>query len=68
VHAILGEKDEAFELLEKAYEQHKLWLAFLSAPAFDSLRDDPRLGDLCRRIGLPESVSTQTRDQGPLEA
>jgi len=60
LHAILGEKEEAFKLLERAYEQRNNWLVFLSAPTFDSLRDDPRFADLCRRIGLPESVSAQT--------
>jgi len=68
LHGILGEKEEAFKLLEKAYEQRNIWLVLLSAPPFDSLRDDPRFADVFRRIGLPESVSTQTRDQGLLEA
>jgi len=64
LHATLGEKDEAFELLEKAYRQHNPWLVRLRFPPFDCLCDDPRFADLCRRIGLPESVSTQTRDVG----
>jgi len=64
LHATLGEKDEAFAILERAYEKHNVWLVYLSTPSFDGLRDDPRFADLCRRIGLPESVSTQTRDVG----
>lgn len=63
VHAILGEKDEALERLERAYEQRNLWL-FLRGPMFDSLRDDPRFANLCPRIGLPESMSRQPRDLG----
>jgi len=66
LHGILGEKDRAFEVLEKAYEQRNMWLVFLSAPAFDSLRDDARFADLSRRIGLPNPRSTPVRDRGPL--
>ena len=55
LHATLGEKDEAFELLEKAYGQHNPWLGRLRFPPFESLRDDPRFADLCRRIGLPQA-------------
>ncbi len=68
LHGILGGKDEAFEVLEKAYEQRIFWLALLASPTYDSLRDAPRFAALCRRIGLPESVATQTPDRGPLEA
>jgi len=55
LHATLGEKDEAFAILERAYEKHNVWLVYLSTPSFDSLRDDPRFADLCRRIGLPQA-------------
>ncbi len=52
----LGELDRAFELLETAYEQRAgilTWLKYIAAimPGF---RDEPRLADLLRRIGLPE--------------
>src|SRR5262249_16211182 len=57
LNATLGEKDEAFAVLERAYEQRNPWLAFLNSPTFDSLRDDPRFAGFCRRIGLPESAS-----------
>jgi TolB-like protein/Tfp pilus assembly protein PilF len=55
LHGTLGEKEEAFDLLEKAYEQRNIFLAYLRSPTFDSLRDDPRFADLCRRIGLPQA-------------
>jgi non-specific serine/threonine protein kinase len=64
LNATLGEKDEAFAVLERAYEQRNPWLAFLNSPTFDSLRDDPRFAGFCRRIGLPDSVSTHTGGQG----
>ena len=53
IHAQLGQKDQAFEWLEKAYEERQGWLIFLkSEPFFDPLRDDPRFDDLLWRINL----------------
>jgi tetratricopeptide (TPR) repeat protein len=55
IHAALGEKDEAFAWLEKAYDEHSFFLVFLPAdPWFDPLRDDPRFQDLLRRLNFPE--------------
>jgi len=54
LHAILGEKEDALALLEVACAQHNVWLPYLSIPLFDSIREDPRFADLCRRIGLPQ--------------
>jgi adenylate cyclase len=49
----LGEKDKAFRLLEKAYEERDAKLFLLKVdPRFDCLRPDPRFTDLLRRIGL----------------
>src|SRR5262249_1032245 len=49
-----GDKNQAFEWLEKAYQDRDEWLRLLRvAPSFDSLRSDPRYADLVRRIGLP---------------
>lgn len=54
VHVGLGEKDLALDWLEKAYEDHSIWLIFLNVyPVFDSLRPDPRFQQLVRRIALP---------------
>ena len=48
-HAQLGEKDQAFEWLEKAYADHDL--SFVNVdPHFDPLRDDPRFQDLLARM------------------
>ena len=53
VYAGLGEKDEAFMWLEKAYQDRSWWIATLKAnPQFDSLREDPRFQDLLRRVNL----------------
>lgn len=49
----LGERDRAFEHLEKAYEERYGFLSYLKVePLFDSLRSDERFVDLARRVGL----------------
>jgi serine/threonine protein kinase/tetratricopeptide (TPR) repeat protein len=54
-YALLGDRDNAFVWLEKAYQQHASGLLGLPVnPAFDSLRSDPRYADLVRRIGFPQ--------------
>ena len=54
IHAGLGEHDQAFEWLEKAYEERSGWLVWLkSEPVSDVLRSDPRFQNLLRRVGLP---------------
>jgi tetratricopeptide (TPR) repeat protein len=53
IHAGLGDKDQAFALLEKAFEEHSFALQWLKVePRWDSLRSDPRFQDLLRRVGL----------------
>jgi tetratricopeptide (TPR) repeat protein len=52
-YAALGNKDKAFENIEKAYqERHPLMMIFsVDLHYFDSLHDDPRYVDLVRRLG-----------------
>jgi serine/threonine protein kinase/Tfp pilus assembly protein PilF len=53
-YARLGEKDQAFAWLEKAYAEKSGFLRLLKVfPFFDSLRSDPRYADLLKRMGLP---------------
>ena len=53
VHIGLGEKDQAFTWIEKAYQVRSGNMSYLSWDIFyDSLRADPRYVDLLRRIGL----------------
>ena len=53
IHVALGETDEAFEWLHRAYEERCYWLIYLKVdPILDTFRSDPRLTDLIRRIGL----------------
>jgi eukaryotic-like serine/threonine-protein kinase len=55
LYVSLGEHDQAFASLERAYAAHDLQLKYLGVdPAYDSLRSDPRFTDLVRRVGLPE--------------
>ena len=53
IYTGLGDRDSAFQWLEKAYQEHAARITEVSEPHFDSLRSDPRFADLMRRIGLP---------------
>jgi hypothetical protein len=56
IYAGLGEKDEAFRLLEKGYEQRSASMPYLTIdPFWYGMRSDPRHADLLRRIGLPQA-------------
>jgi TolB-like protein/Flp pilus assembly protein TadD len=49
----MGNKEQAFAWLEKAYDQHSNILTRIKVdPAFDSLRDDPRFQDILARVHL----------------
>jgi adenylate cyclase len=53
IYAGLGETDQAFAWLGKAYEERSDGLVNLNADQrFDNLRSDPRFTDLARRVGL----------------
>jgi len=50
----LGDKEGAFQELERAYAAHDLQMQYLKVePHYDSLRSDPRFTNLMRRVGLP---------------
>jgi hypothetical protein len=53
VYTGLGDRNSAFQWLEKAYQERTMRIQELPSPIFDSLRSDPRHADLMRRIGLP---------------
>jgi eukaryotic-like serine/threonine-protein kinase len=55
IYAGLDDKDEAFRLLEKGYDQHSATMPYLGIDVFwDGMRSDPRYVDLLRRMGLPQ--------------
>jgi len=53
IHVGLGERDAAFELLEKALRERDRGMAWIKvAPRLDPLRADPRFTDILRRMKL----------------
>jgi serine/threonine-protein kinase len=71
VYVALGDKEEAFRSLERAFAEHSgilQWIAFL--PEFRPLRSDARFPHLLRRIGvsnnsilaITETTLTETAD------
>ena len=53
IHADLGQNDEAFHWLNKAYEKRDSELTALKVePKWDSLRSDLRFTELLRKVGL----------------
>jgi serine/threonine-protein kinase len=55
IYTGIGRKREAFEWLERAYQEHHYRLIYIGIdPIFDPLRSDERFKDLLRRIGLPQ--------------
>lgn len=54
-YARLGQKDETFAYLEKAYQERDFRVTLIKVSfEFDSFRSDPRYADLVKRIGLPQ--------------
>ena len=55
-YALLGDRDQAFVWLDKAYEARLgRSLNFIKVdPLWDNLRSDPRFADVLRRMGLPQ--------------
>ena len=55
VYAGLGDKDQAFQWLEKSYQDRQGRITRIKVDAlFDNLHSDPRFADLVRRVGLPQ--------------
>jgi TolB-like protein/Flp pilus assembly protein TadD len=53
IYVALGNNEQAFQLLAKAYAEHSFHLANLNVcPQFKSVRSDPRFQDLVQRVGL----------------
>jgi TolB-like protein/Flp pilus assembly protein TadD len=54
IHAWRGEKDQAFEWLDRAYAQRDGGLTRVRTdPLLDSLRSDPRFAAFLKKMGLP---------------
>ena len=65
IYAGLGDKDRAFEFLEKAFEERNLDMSFHwnADLRIDNLRSDPRFAGLARRSGVPARLITPTDSQ-----
>ncbi len=53
IHAVLGEKDLAFESLNRAVREGTSSLDVLNEPVFDGLKTDPRFHEILEKVGLP---------------
>ena len=57
IYAGLNDKDQAFQWLEPAYQDHSFYMAVLGQEAsMDKLRPDPRFQNLLKRMQLPEQA------------
>jgi hypothetical protein len=53
IHVALGNSEQAFQLLAKAYAEPSCHLFNLNvSPQFKPVRSDPRFQDLVQRVGL----------------
>jgi hypothetical protein len=53
LYAALGERDQAFRWLRRAYEERSILIIWINVTAwYDGIRDDPRFAQLVRDIGL----------------
>ena len=54
IYAGLGDKNQAFDWLQKAFDDRSVALVYLKInPAFNNLHGDPRCAEMIHRIGLP---------------
>jgi tetratricopeptide (TPR) repeat protein len=54
IYGNLGDADRAFEMLDRAYEEHSSTIGFGEwlVPLYDPIRDDPRFGKLLEKAGM----------------
>jgi serine/threonine-protein kinase len=53
VYSFAGEKEQALDWLERAYEMKDPIMPYLITPGFDILRDESRFQELLRKMNLP---------------
>jgi serine/threonine-protein kinase len=63
IYAALGDKEEAFEWLDRALDQHSNSCLLLAIdPAFEAFRSDPRFQEATRKIGITHQAVRSSRD------
>ena len=59
IHGAIGRVDQAFDWLDRAYEERSAWLAYLAVdPRLDDLRRDERFSGLLRAVALDRGLQT----------
>jgi serine/threonine protein kinase/tetratricopeptide (TPR) repeat protein len=54
IHIFLGDTEKALDVLEKAFDEHDAWMAWMGVePSFDALRTEPRFMALFERTENP---------------
>jgi len=53
IYVGLGDNDQAFAWLDRAYEEGSILVGLKVDPIYDPLRSDPRFAKLLRRVGIP---------------
>ena len=62
IYVALGEKERAFQYLERAFQERSAWMAYLAMdPWSDPLRSDPRFEDLMRRMNFPVEIGSRCK-------
>jgi TolB-like protein/Tfp pilus assembly protein PilF len=55
IYAGLGDREQVFAWLEKAYEERAIWIPFLKVDVkFEPFRSNPRFQELLRKVGFAE--------------
>ena len=55
LYAGLGDREDAFRWMEKAYQEHSWCMLDLNIdPIWDPIRSDPQFAEYVRKAGLPE--------------
>jgi hypothetical protein len=63
IFVALGDKDEAFACMDRAYEERASWLLTLRVnPWVDPLRSDPRFDELVRRVEATAKLTPTSKD------
>jgi hypothetical protein len=65
IYAALGDKEAAFEWLDRALDQHSNSCLLLAIdPAFEDFRSDPRFQEAARKIGFPREAIRSSSGSG----